>query len=319
MVSDPCGADLVPGLYGTSEGLLARTKVGHNLSPGTFAPITAGYALWCPDFSNTKSIDTPGNVYIFVTDNSSDAPANNELNNNAFFAVPTSQGATALTNTAFHIGDPAAALLESTTVADARCLSACMTMTYLGRMRDSSGEMCFIQNLPLSELLTGRSGDLPVSVDQLFTYSSHKNRLGIDTIETVYRPNTLSTDHFRTSQQSPLLLDLLQVPLRTKIEPTIASYAPRVFGFVWRNTEGNAPFSFDFIKNIEWRPEVVSGFTQVPMTVSGPSRLETTLAYLDRLSKSNPNVWNRILGGASSVGAAIAKLAYTGTQQRRLL
>lgn len=303
MILDPCDATLVPGLYGASEGLLAKTKITFNVTPFPSAPNTAGYALWCPDFHNPKS-GLSGNTFMYLTSNSATPPFNNAgaVYGAATFQPPTAQ------NTAFHIGDPAGALVASDIVNDARVLSACMTITFLGKMIDSAGEVCFLSNLPITQLLEGGVGSTPVSIDELFNYSASKQRLGVETLEAVYRLNTGSSDKFRDESLRPFVI----AGGIATVDPASESFAPRVFGFAWRGVNPDSPISFDFVKNIEWRPEAVSGFAQAPIVNAGPGLLDAALKHADRLARDNPQVWHHVKGAAIGAAARAARNVFGG-------
>jgi len=306
MIRDPCNARLIPGLYGAAEGLIARTKTTFTTTVSTFpAPNTAGYVLWCPDFNIAKG-GVPGCIFVYQTSLSNAAPANVP-------AGPYGAGSAqpAAINTAYHVADPAAALVASDVVADARCLSACMTMTFLGKMIDSSGEVCFLQNVPISELLSGGTGSTPATIDQLFNYSASKQRFGVETLETVYRLNLNSSDKFRDDTLFPLVL----AGGITVTDPVSETFAPRVFGFAWRGTAPDAPISFDFIKNIEWRPEAISGFAQVPIVNSGRSFAGPALSFIDQMG---PEAWSHVKGAAVRLGARMVRAAFTGNAANAL-
>lgn len=315
MILDPCNATLVPGLYGSSEGMLARVKHSFTLAPSPNGVVNdCGYMLWCPDFHNVALANNqPGNIFCFLANGSLAQPRND---NATQFGKFNAQSSILSNDTAFTISDPAGPLVQSNIVQDARVLSACMTTTFLGKMVDSSGEICFLQNVPISELI-GSGTNTCTSVNALFNYSANKQRLGVETIESIYRPNLNSSQLFRDSTVRPL-----DIPAATNVtaqnlesEP----FGPRVFGVAWRGVQSDAQISFDFIKNIEWRPEAVSGFSQVPIVGASPGILERTLKYADNLARSNPAVWVHIKGLVGQGAAYIARTAFTGPRNHQIL
>jgi hypothetical protein len=212
------------------------------------------------------------------------------------------------------LDDPAAQLMNSDIVSDARVISACIDMTYYGAMYDSAGEVGFISNLPVADLLYGAKGRNPLSVDNLMIYCNNKERLGVDTLENVYRLNELSSNHYRGQDDS--LLTIGQVGAAgsvTTVSETADALSPRVFGFVWRNTLPDAGLVFDFTKSIEWRAEASSGLTQVPIHTTGRSLVPDINASIDAHERRHGGrMWERVKQGVRSVRSEISKIAFTG-------
>ena len=319
MVLDPCESNLVPGLYGTAEGLLARLKSTYHIPAMAAHPSgasTCGYVLWCPDFSNkdnggldshTTSWSDQGNLFAWQENDSTVQPSNGGGFPYGSNRNPITDG----TLTTRVLDDPAANLVRSDIVADARVIGACMQMTYYGKMLDSAGEVGFISNLPVEELIHGGANNLPFSVDDLLIYCNNKSRLGIDTLENVYRPNELSSNHFRTNDESLLDFD---VPNPAVVSPESKTLSPRCFGFVWRNVEPDAGLVFDFTKSIEWRAETSSGLTQTPIHTSSRSLVPVVNATIDRHEhRTGKNLWERVKGATTSLRSEISKIALTGT------
>jgi len=292
--------------------MLARTKANFTLPPtANGAANVSGYMLWCPDFHNV-TVNTPGNLFCYLSSDPGIAPRNDAVTQYGKFGA---QSAILGNNSAFNITDPAGNLVASSVVADARVLSACMTITFLGKMIDSAGELCFLQNVPIAELI-GNADNACLSVSQLFNYAASKRRLGVETIESIYRLNLESSDKFRDSTLKPLIIS---PGGRTIQDDTSETFAPRVFGYAWRGVAPDAIISFDFIKNIEWRPEAVSGFSQVPIVNMGPSLAAQVMAGADRLARSNPEVWQHVKGAAAGLGARMVRAAFAGPSHQQLL
>jgi len=76
MVADPCNATLVPGLFGTSEGLMGRFRTNFQLA--TDATLTCGYLLWCPDYCNEGARDlgkqNSGNLFVWQSADANKVP-----------------------------------------------------------------------------------------------------------------------------------------------------------------------------------------------------------------------------------------------------
>jgi hypothetical protein len=305
-------------LYGTSEGFLARLKTStNNDSVGT-----AGYMLWSPRYHNTGEFVDPAettqfyNVFIHSTNNSSQSPTN--VPNTSAGAIKT--WVDALGNNAVGaIADPAANLIgaDNAVVLDARTLSACLRMTYTGRMDTAAGEVAFIENIPVSSIIGDTDQkESPVSVDELFVLSSSTQRLGVDTLEIVHRSHEVEAATFMDSKDGALWNTsftggLPQSP--TTVSSNAVITAPHVFGFAWRNlanVAAAANLTFGLTKNVEWRPAPASGFTAVtPHTINVTNQLAIVHAQLDR---SNPNWTKRILDSAGSLAGKVVRMAATG-------
>jgi hypothetical protein len=315
MVLNPCESSLVPGLYGTSEGLLARLKSTYHIPAMAGHPAgasTCGYVLWCPDYFNKDTASSQagfseqGNLFAWQNDDSTVAPSNSGGFPYGSNRNPTIDG----TLTTRTLDDPAANLLRSDIVADARVIGACMQMTYYGKMLDSAGEVGFISNLPVEELILGGSGAVPISVDDLLVFCNNKSRMGVDTLENVYRPNELSSNHFRTNSVSMLTMN---PPSDAIVSTEAQTLSPRCFGFVWRNVEPDAGLVFDFTKSIEWRAETSSGLTQTPIHTTSSSLVPMINASIDAHERrTGVHIWERLKSSTASLRGEISKIAFTG-------
>lgn len=299
MLYDPCNATLVPGIYGTSEGLLTRVrKTLSNNSPGS-----AGYIVWCPDYHGRES------AFAWTTTDSSKRPTDTQLD-------PYGGGILwdADAKTAAFVQDPAHPLLLTDMVQDGRCLSACLQMTYFGPMFSSGGEVSVIENLPVSAILTGGPNNDPFTVDELFNFAASSHRLGTDTEELVYRTSDVNSSVFYDYKQ-----DLVTNNGITELTPQASTRGPRLFGFVWRNipTLGgafeqkfdHASLTFVMLKNVEWRPQPQVGITQVPVSTSARSHVPLIQSKLDR---SHPGWTHRFLSSVGSAVSNVARAALTG-------
>lgn len=312
MVADPCGSTLVPGVYGTSEGLLSRSKTTYR--PSAAAGNTCGYVLWCPDYANSGTLGTIpdedpgtatfGNLFLWTSNDPATAPTNVFGLN----VLGLQEGS--------YLPDPAYSFLNSDIVEDGRVLSACLQLTYFGKMLDSSGEIGFISNLPADTLTKGGSDNSP-SVDELMQYVNHKQRFGTDTYENVYRPNELSSNHFRSTEeamwQSRKSTDITGNFFPTTVTRQAEALSPRVFGFVWRGIQADAPIVLDFTKSYEWRARPGSGLVQTPMLTEGPSLIPHINRVIDRHEQRTGNlIWNRVKSTVESIGSKISQIALSG-------
>lgn len=279
MVADPCNATLVPGLYGSDAGMLARLKrsIRFDYTSFGFTGATAGYFVWCPDYTNAISNES-ANVFFYGTTDSAIAPVNTTVNP---FGI---------TGSAKSIGDPAGAFLSSDLVSDCRPIGACMTMQFIGALRDSSGEVAFIHNMPTQDLLTGGAGGSPITVDDIFAYTTEKQRLGLEKLENIFKPTDENSVHFRDELD---ILYSVAAGAVTTVTPNSENFSSTLIGFAWRGAQAEAPLTFDFIKNVEWRAETSAGLGQNPNTSTGPSALPLVRRTIE---KAHPQPWLRTLG-----------------------
>lgn len=281
----------------------------------TTAPATAGYLLWCPDYHNrNNAADSPhapqlgpnqGCVFRWVSDTGTRIPTNSAANP---YGSLTDNNSVLTTKV---LDDPATTIVAGSLATDARVLSACVQMTYYGKMQDSSGEVGYISNLPVEALLGGTTGVCP-SVNDLMAFANNKQRLGTDTLENVYRCNPESSGHFRSA--TDILMDVGgQTLVPTVMNQSAATMTTRCFGFVWRNVQGNAGITFDLTKNVEWRAAPESGLTQTVIHTTGTSLVPHVNAAIDTAERQvGTSLWERVKGAFSTVGASIAKIAHTG-------
>lgn len=263
MLSDPCNATLVPGFNGTDEGVLSRLKTSYS----TGATNTNGYLLWCPVYVGGS---TNVNCVLFVTSGASTPAVNTAA---APFGLSGGTSGVAL-----NVG--ATEFVTSSTVSDFRLVSACIRATYTGALQDSQGILASIENLPVDTLLLGQATlDAAASVDNLFSLSSNVKRFGPDTHEIRYR-NT-GSESFKLDSFGVMSLGEAGVS-RTTLTPEAQRFAPTMFGFAWKGLD-TSKISFDFIQNIEWRPETRSGFVSVvPRQITPSGHAKTVMAWLDK-------------------------------------
>jgi hypothetical protein len=326
MIANPCDSVLTPGIYGSSEGLLARLKKTVFNSTNN----TAGYILWAPEYhcafsdQDEKPGDaTPyncGNLFLWASDSADQQPFNDKEDNLGEMAYGSQQSQTFVPATAkssaFTADDPARSFLDSDLVQDARTISACIRMKYTGQMYHASGEIAFIEDLPIQSLLYGADGSEAASVNQLFQQANHTARLGAHNAEIVARPDE-HADTFRDDRATPIDVAISDREAGLPSQRSQSSVSqdgkirsPSVFGFAWRGidlgTANSVNLAFDLVKNIEWRPEPVSGLTHAtPVQLSPIPLTQSAVAYLD---EHHPGWTTRLFQG---LGTA-ARLALAG-------
>lgn len=309
MQVNPCHATLEPGFFGTSEGYLARVKTQFTPDNNT----SSGYLIWVPEFSTGPTIGLPlrGNVFYWQNDNTGLRPLNDAgAANDPYGSDPLVAGNMVSAAT---INDPAVQLTTGT-ARDVRCLSACMKMTYFGKMQDAAGQVAFISEIPLASIIgsdneeTGIASN-PMTVTELFRMSNHVGRLGVDTLEHIHRPEPKSAGFFHSEHDAALSVGFANN--RTTTSPAVRLRGHTVFGFAWRGLPGpDANLAFEFIKNVEWRPLATLGVNNVqPQATPGARSTVGLNAACDKISRS----WaTRALESAASEVALISQAALSG-------
>jgi len=322
MIEDPCNANLIPGIFGDQEGLLAQVKSTLSFN----ATSTSGYVLWIPSYHCAPDINTDtegvefggvrGNLFVFTHNNTALNPSNDSG------SVPFGEGdynkLGQQMETAATYADPASPLLQSDIVQDARTIGACCKLTYSGQMFRSSGQVCFLNDLPLSSILGGSKSvagsPTPVDVDDLFRWAGNTTRWGTDTLECVFRPDD-SASTFRKNNQAAL--DIKSPTGYTTESETAAAQMPHAFGFAWRGldiTSGDEfPIILEFTKSIEWRAAPVSGLTHAsPMTYHPISQVHRAVQHLDRKKRPGHDWTRRLADVGKSIGGNLANIAFSG-------
>jgi hypothetical protein len=295
MLADPCNAVLEPGFNGTDEGIMSRLKTSYT-NTGT---VTNGYLLWCP-------IYVGGNNAIaafFYADADASAPVINTI------ASPLGSGS----DSGINLDVGATAFVTSDTVSDFRLISACIKATYIGALQDSAGLIACVENLPIDTFLLGQATlDGAASVDDLFALSSNVKRFGPDTHEIRYR-NT-GSESFKLDTYG-VMLKGTAASTRTTLTPEAERFAPTMYGFAWKGVPSNK-IAFDFIQNIEWRPETRAGFVSViPRQLNPPGYARSVMSWLD---KHHPG-WTTAVKKTASTGLLnLASSVFSGAISRSL-
>jgi hypothetical protein len=319
MLADPCNAELRSGSFTTSEGYLARVR-------STFVDNSdggrSGYILWVPMYHNSGAADPDSlfakefNVMGWSASNSGSNPINNALGDGLSYGFPEDFNAAKELGTAFASADPASFLVGSKNaiVADARLISACIKMTYTGRMDAAAGEVCRV-SVPLDVILGNMEEKIPAaSVDELFRMATKRSRLGVDTLETIHRPETELTGLFHGASDVCLGGGGAPGTDATITGPSAKLRQPKVFGFAWRSlptpSGDSSNLTFELTKNLEWRPSSRSGFVAaVPKSTGKDRGIQKAVAMLDA---NIPGWADRVYDSATSVASTIAQLALTG-------
>jgi hypothetical protein len=211
------------------------------------------------------------------------------------------------------LDDPAGPLLRrsSNLMQDARTVSACIRVCYTGEMQHASGQLAYIENLPLSAVVGRNPNEPAITVDQLFTMSSNVQRLGVDTYEVVFRPPE-GGHTFHDYMDGAWLNDTALLDPRTIVADTAAVTNPVCFGFAWRSISANpkADLDFELVKNIEWRPRPFAGMAStIPRALNDRNEVLSALLLLDQRSNS----WTRkVIDNAGSIAGTVVKMAATG-------
>jgi len=267
MLMDPCNATLVPGMYGSSYGLLARFRNVNNFD-SYFSGSKCGFVIWFPSYhGTTPAISGNASFFQFGAATSSGAPT---LNNYGLSGGNSASYAKSFL-------DPAHVFVESATCQDARTLSACLRVTYTGTTSNAQGIIVPLTNIPLTTLLYGGVGSAPPTIGELMQYGTNEKR-AIGTYEVKYRPQPTGVGFIDTA--SPCVDVNSGSP--STIPSSTANVPPTGIGFVFLNVDKLSDFSISAYKNVEWRPEPTSGLvSSAPRGVENPSILSKSLNYLD--------------------------------------
>lgn len=304
MLLRPCTSTLVPGIYGSNMGLLARLKREFQLAYPAVQTAKYGYVVWFPsEHCEFNSNNTTGTKRVNLVQWSSNNPSIAPTLANYGRADPVTNS-----NTAISYTDPAYPLIEGDTAIDARCLSACMRIAYVGSQSNASGMICPLHNVPPTLLLEGGTGNTPATVIDLKVYAEEGMR-ALDTTEIIYRP-TAETMNFRDTNLGPF------DPSATVNGPTtVSGFAERMppngFGFVYWGINNPLDILVTLYKNVEWRPEPILGLNQVtPTGMDNPSLIARVITRLDT---QFPGWQSRLITDTSQALAnQLSKLALGG-------
>ena len=296
MLADPCNATLVPGLHSSNEGILARLKTIE--SPNS--AYEYGFALWCPVYCG--SYGSKKVQWIGFTSTAGNIGPLNTVADPAFATTtPTdTQG--------FSQSEGAESFVQSATVSDFRLISSCMTLKYTGSMSASKGVVGYLENVPADTLLVGNAG-APATVDQLFNLASQTKRLGVHEHELKYRTNSHISSVFKSDQDAVYTLGTAGASV-TALTSEALRFSPTFYGYVWKGVV-TSDLLFENVQNIEWRPEVNSGYSStVPTQLQPPGYLDMVKKYLD---DKYPGWTTQVIHGAAYGAGKLASAALTGS------
>jgi len=284
---------MIPGIFGTSEGLMARMRT--TITSGA----ANGYIAWCPAYSGDGGVATNSYHNLYYFENASSATNPNNTNADPFGKLYNTSGDWS--------ADPAYAFLNGTTAADHRVVSACIILTYTGSVSSCSGEIALIPNVPTALLLKGGAGQVPVSVDDMFTAAPYYSRLGLEHTELKWHPGS-RRQTFHPAGSGPCYY--------TGTSPTTQSISVGQSGdpgwciIAFRNVPASS-LKFTLTKVFEWRPEANVGFTAVvPASVGPESTYTDALRVLDETDR---DWWRRAGDKAGAMLQGLVSAVFSGS------
>lgn len=293
MIQDPCNSELVQGAYGNEAGILARYKRTFNLTETQ----QHGYLLWAPSYVGYPAADfTSMNCFFYAAASPDSQPSNTN-------AAPLGSGVVGAAG-AFAVG--ASQFVKSSVCQDFRTVSACIRMTYTGTTSGCKGRIAILENVPANLLLTQRP-----SVDSLISMSASTVRVPLDTIEIPFRPQEESSE-FRDEKAE---LFISTSGTATTFSNFAKSQQPTMIGVAWSGIPSNE-FSFDFIQNIEWRPQPFEGMVEpTSVQVSSEPLYRSALKLLDT---NYPGWANYATRAASMMASSAVNYVLGGPPQARV-
>lgn len=249
---------------------------------------------------------------------------------------------------------------------DARQLSSCMRMRYTGPLIDMSGEFCVIQNLPITDLIDMNVNDMFNLSQQSSRIGSSTTEVvyrGDVSNNDVFHTSGLTqvneapaipgppaipqSDGFSHNEDdyairlspfyngAPVTPGVLQHAKFSEPSPVATNNGARFYGIAWRGIRSDAgpgqyvPLTFEFFKNIEWRPRDEFGMTEsIPRITGSDESFRLAMATAQRASQfartepgldgadnafggtENLHTWSsRISGTIEDLGRPVASLA----------
>jgi len=291
MVANPCTGPLIPGFYGTTEGIMSKHKTTH-LCPSTNK---YGYMLWDPERTSYSAGTTHDfNAVQFMTDAASKRPTNTGVGTARF----GDGSCLAVTETERRIVG-AAAFIAGTSLSVYRTVGACMRITYTGKLSDLEGRLGKVIGFPADTLLWSGASGAPANVEEIMGMCSDVQRSSLDTQEVIFRP-TQSSPHFRDEDSNGVYkIEAGQV---TQELADARSRGSSVMGFVWDGID-SSKLQFEFFQIIEWKPDTVAAqVIMPPKRVHEAGYADAVLKYLD----DNHPGWQK---GARKFGGSLLNFA----------
>jgi hypothetical protein len=184
-----------------------------------------------------------------------------------------------------------------------------MKMRYFGALENSSGEVGFVDNLPLSVVfgrhVVGGPQTPAISVNDLFIYASRTQRVGLDTLENVWYDTNESVKFH------PYDTGIILAGSYPDLTQTAMVENPTAFGFVWRgldNGAGTTKLTFELVKNIEWRPDPYLGISAPAQRTSAGNPAKTVVATLDATAPG----WNHKVVEEKGDTTPLTKAVFSG-------
>jgi hypothetical protein len=177
-----------------------------------------------------------------------------------------------------------------------------MRVTYTGTVLNNQGLLATIEGLPCDALLHGNSGS-PATIDNLLSYCNNSQRIGLQTHEIRHRPDAQLMEKFINDRDS--VIQEGNGTTASIISNEGRRFEPTFYGFVWTGLAASQ-LKFEFVQNIEWRPDVNQGITlPTPIQLHPPGFTERILAELDK----------RIPDWTTRLSANLARFAYGAGMQ----
>lgn len=251
LLADPCNATLVQPVYpGGDAGFLFRAE--SFITFGNNATDTSGVVHWTPGYVNSGSTEL-------------------------IFGASTGGGASTTLSTS--VASPGRTFLTAN-AKGARCVAACMKVTYPGAENGRAGRVHF--GLTQAGMLDTGVAVAPDSVAQTL---QHYSRTPAETIEIIWKPNISDTEFNDPSEgASPVIRD-------RKASITVS----------WAGLPTAVGLTFHFTAVYEWTPAVGLG---VGHNTLGKARSRNTLDdVLDFLVDSG---FGFVRNSAAAVGQGLA-------------
>jgi hypothetical protein len=315
MITNPCSAPLVHPKYGTGDtGILTKFHSTKTITLGAIGDFSNGYVVFFPEYHGAGAtggvVNYNGNMSIFGF---SDQVASQLPTNST--ATPLGTGADINATTGAALTDPAFNWINSTTVLDARTVSACMTVSYTGTTSGLTGRLGIIDGVP-RDIFSPTPLPSPAT---MMTMAQHVGRMPLDTSEIIWKPSP-SAVNFRTvgsglntaANLETLVDDCITtgIPAVDFSKPGEGTQSGAVTGicFVWQGlpTDGSE-LILDFYKGIEWRPPPSTGMVMpIPVSISSRDETKAVVRALDRRSPT----WN--VSTLHSAASAVSRAALAG-------
>jgi len=344
MVSDPCGSTLTPGLYGSAEGLLARfenSTFNSNVSTCGYVVWIPVYHNDPQETLPSTNTGVNGNIYIWTSADPATIPPDNMGLAPLWSVGTTTQSSASFPDPAARWIASGTAMDARTLSACMKVKFTGQLRTDSGEicwLNNISPKVLFgewpalapsrsqtepyVQVGPsgcnrteakrAARLAAVDAGSFPASVNALFDMSPNSERLGLDTYENVYSAVSQSDAFYPYDAGYQLVPD--GYPGQGADDLSRDNARPEAFGFAWRGIDnevdgyaGNNALRFDFVKNVEWRPNPYLGISTPVRRVLGQNPQPFIAAALDTHAPG----WNHKKvdeNGASS----LAETAYTG-------